>query len=113
MQRPFDVLDLVAAAVDEIDAQSAMHMLVDGVRDRHPARIGESLDAGRHIDAVAIEVAALDHDVAEIDADAQHDVPIRGRIVVRRGHGLLQLHRAFDGVDGAAELDQHPIADLS
>ena len=58
-----------------------------------------------------IEIAALDHDVAEIDTDAQHDAPIRGSIVVRGGHGLLQLDRAFDGVDGTAELDQHPIAD--
>ena len=78
MQRALDVLDLVTAAVDEIDADAAVHMLVNAVRDRHAARIGEPLDTGGHIDAVAVEVAALDHDVAEIDADAQHDAPICG-----------------------------------
>ena len=90
---------------------AAVHMLVDGVRNRHAARIGKPLDAGRDIDAVAVKIAAVDHDVAEIDADAQHDAPIRRVIFVRGGHGLLQLDRAFDGVDGAAELDEHAIAD--
>ena len=39
--------------------------------DRHAARLGEALDARRDVDAVAEEVVALDHHVAEIDADAE------------------------------------------
>ncbi len=112
MQRALDILDLVIAAVDEIDAHAAVQMLMNGIRNRYPARIGKPLYAGRDIDAVPIKIAAVDHDIAEIDADAQHDAPIRRVIFVRGGHGLLQLDRAFDRADGAAELDKHPVADF-
>ena len=73
-------------------------------------RFRDAFEAGCDIDAVAIEIAALDHDIAEIDADAQHDATILGQITIRRGHALLQLDRALHGVDRAAELDQHTIA---
>ena len=111
MQRPFDVLDLVIAAVDEIDAHTAAHMLVKGIRNRHPTRIGKPLYAGRDIDAVPIKVAAVDHDIAEIDANAQHNASICRLFVIGDGHGLLHFGRAFDGADGTAELDQQAVAD--
>ena len=59
--------------IDEGDGDAAAHMLVDAVGDRDAARLGEPLDAGGDVDAVAKEVVAVDHHVAEIDADAQHD----------------------------------------
>jgi hypothetical protein len=44
---------------------------MDGIRDEHPADIGQGFDARRNVDAVAVEVAALDDHVAEVDADAK------------------------------------------
>ena len=46
-------------------------------RDADAAGLGQRLQPGRDIDAVAEEIAALDDDVAEIDADAQADPPVR------------------------------------
>src|SRR6266851_3649131 len=43
------------------------------IGDEHPAGIGQGFDPCRDVDAVAIEVVALDDHVAEIDADAQLD----------------------------------------
>ena len=69
-----------------------------------------ALEARRDVDAIAIEVAALDDDVAKIDADAQHDPagPPARRVCAR--HPVLQLDGAGDGVDGAGELHQHAVA---
>src|SRR3546814_19213332 len=73
MHGTFDVLDLAVAAVDEVDSDAAAQMLVNAVRDRHPTRLGKPPDAGRHVHAVAIEIAALHHDVAEVASDAPDD----------------------------------------
>ncbi len=49
-----DVLDLVIAAVDEIDADATMHIFVNAIRNRYAARIGKRLDTGSHIDPIAV-----------------------------------------------------------
>src|ERR1700704_906861 len=43
--------------------------------DADPAGFGERFEAGRDIDAVAVDVVGVDDDVAEIDAHAQLDPP--------------------------------------
>jgi hypothetical protein len=43
---------------------------MDGVGNEYPAGIGQGFDPRRDVDAVAVEVVALDDDVAEIDAES-------------------------------------------
>src|SRR4029450_7664360 len=78
--------------------------------DADAPRVRQVLQARRDIDAVAIEIAALDHHIAEIDADAQQNSPLPRQTVVRGRHALLQLHRADNCVDGAGKFYEHPIA---
>ncbi len=85
-------------------------MQMDAVRDRHAAGIGERLDAGGQIDAVAEKVAVFDHNVPEVDPDAKHDRPVARHILVGGVHRALQRDGAFHGVDGAAELHKHAVA---
>src|SRR3546814_21096414 len=103
MHGTFDVLDLAVAAVDEVDSDAAAQMLVNAVRDRHPTRLGTPLDAGRHVHAVAIEIAAIHHDVAEVEPDAQDDalVPRQGGICGH--HGPPEVRRTIDGRDTMEE----------
>src|SRR6476619_3464030 len=75
-----------------------------------PAGIGEGLDTRGDVDAVAIEVVALDDHVAEIDADAQLDAVVRRDTEVVLGHRLLHLDRAAHRVDDAGKLHQHTVA---
>ncbi len=100
------------AAVDEIDGDAAMHVLVHAVGDRHAAGRRERFQPRRDVDAVAVEVVALDHHVAEIDADAQHHPQRFRQGLVGDRHRVLHLGGAFDGVDGAAELHQQRVADF-
>jgi hypothetical protein len=45
-------------------------------------RIRQSLQSGRNVDAVAENVAILHHDVADIDANPQHNVLRRFRLAL-------------------------------
>jgi hypothetical protein len=56
------------------------------------------------------EIAALDHHIAQIDADAKNNMAIFGLIAVGGCHSLLQLDCALHGVDGTGELHQHSVA---
>src|SRR5262245_38961319 len=85
-------------------------MLEDGLRNDDAPGVGHGLESGSNVDTVAIEIAALDHDVTEVDADAQHDVAILEQIRVGGFHTLLQLDRALHRVNGAAELHKRTIA---
>ena len=108
--RPVDVLDRDLAAVGEGDVDAVADALVDDRGDADAAGLGERLQPRGDVDAVAVDVVAVDDDVAEIDADAEHDLGWRA---LRPAHGLRALdgERAFDGVDDAAELDQRAVAD--
>ena len=78
--------------------------------DADAAGLGHRLQARGDVDAVAIDVVALDDDVAEIDADAKPD-PLRfGRALVAIGHSALDHGSALDGIDDAGELDQRAVA---
>ncbi len=78
--------------------------------DQHPAGLAQLLQAGGDVDAVAEQVVALDHHVAEIDADAEHDAPVGRRLGLAVGDRLLHRDRAGDGIDHRGELDDRPVA---
>src|SRR6202035_5816631 len=68
---PGYVLDLLLAQILEDKGEPVADVVVDRVGDEHPAGIGQGFDAGGDVDAVAIEVVALDDHVSKVDADAQ------------------------------------------
>ena len=91
-------------------AELALELVVGGTGDEHAAGLAQLLQPRRDIDPVAEQVIALDHHVAEIDADAEHDPPVGRHLGLTLGHALLDRHRAGDGVDHRAELDDRPVA---
>ena len=54
----------------------AFDLVVDAARQPHAPRFAQALDPGRDVDAVAIDGAALDDHVAEVDADAVADAAL-------------------------------------
>jgi hypothetical protein len=107
---PGNVLDLLLAQILEDKGQPIAHVVMNRVGDEHPAGIGQRLDPGGDVDAVAVEVVALDDHVAEIDADAQFDAVGRRDAAVALGHRLLHRDRAAHRIDDAGELDQQAVA---
>jgi hypothetical protein len=58
------------------------------IGDEHPAGIGQGFNPRHNVDAVAIEIVALDDHVADIDADAQFDAAVSLDASVPLGHRL-------------------------
>ena len=68
------------------------------------------LQPRRDVHAVAIEIVAIDDQVAEVQADPEHDGGVLGLVPVGLGHGLLELDGRAQRIDGAGELDQCTVA---
>ena len=63
-----------------------------------------------NVHAVAVDVAVLDDDVAEIDADAEADAPHLRLVRLGPGHRSLYGHGAGHGLDDTRELAQGTVA---
>ena len=108
--RVLDVLQHLGAAVDEADVrQFAADLVIDFRRHADRARARDQFETGGDIDAVAVEIVALDDDVADIDAHAELQGPGE-RLRVAGGDGALALDGADHGRDRAGELGDNGIA---
>jgi hypothetical protein len=56
-----------------IEIELIPDLIVNSVGDANGARLGESLEAGGDVDAIAEDVAAVDDHVAEIDTDPEFE----------------------------------------
>ena len=65
-----DVLQVLLAEAVEADGQLVVHLIVDRAGDQDSPRVGQLLQSRGDIDAVAINIVALHHHVAEMDPDA-------------------------------------------
>ena len=105
-----DVLDLVLAQGLEGEVELAADVVVDRPRDQDAARLGELLQAGGDVDAVAVDVLAIDDHVAEIDADAELEPVLRREGGVALAQGPLDVDGAGQRLDDAREVGQHAVA---
>ena len=105
-----DVLDLFFAEVLEAEVELAPDLVVGRSGDADAARIGQFLQARRHVHPVAVDVAVIEDDVADIDADAVAELPVfrNGGIVV--AERKLHLDRKAQRVHDAGKLDQRAVA---
>ena len=72
--RPRDVLELALAQILEAELELASHLVVDTRCDTQmPPGSASAFEPCRDVDAVAVDVVALDDDVADVDADAELD----------------------------------------
>jgi hypothetical protein len=108
--RPGNVFDLLLAEILKGKGQAVAHLIMNGIGDEHPAGICQGFDPCRDVDAVAIEIVAVNDHVAEIDADAQLNAVVRRDAAVPVGHRLLHLDRATHRIDGAGKLHQQAVA---
>jgi hypothetical protein len=108
LHRLGDVLELALAQILEQDLGRAVDEIAHRARDVDRARLGDVLEPRRHVHAVALDVAVLDHDVAEIDADAEFDALPLGDVGVARRHAVLHVDRAAHRLTGLANSARTP-----
>src|SRR5689334_8020821 len=100
----------MVAAILELDVELVPDMIADRLRDGDAAWAGGAFDAGGEVDAVAVNVAVLGDNVAEVDADAHLNPAVVGKLGVLFAHPLLDASRAFDRADDAGELGEEAVA---
>jgi hypothetical protein len=102
VNRTTDVFQFDLAAIVEGGVESITNLLVDGARQGNTARVGDAFDARSYVDAVAHQVVSLDHDITDMDADAQ---PQRLTLTGLCLDLLLDFHRTGHGLNRASELN--------
>src|SRR5437588_350431 len=85
-------------------------MVAYAARDADPAGLGQPLETGRDVDAVAEDIPVLHHHVADIDTDAEPHATVFGELLIGLGEVALDLDRALHGGEDAAELGEHAVA---
>jgi hypothetical protein len=103
------VLNPLLAQIAVTDLDLGLDVVIRRAGDRDAAGIGELLQSVGDVDAVAMDVVALDDHVAEIDAHAVDEALVSRDSRVALGLAALGLDRAAFGIHHAMELDQQGI----
>ena len=105
-----DVLHRLLAEIGKGQRELVADLVVRRARDADAAGLAQRFEAGGDVDAVAENVVAVDDDVADIDADPEHDPLVVRNLRVAPGHLALNIDRAGDRIDDTGEFDQHAVA---
>ncbi len=105
-----DVFYTALAAVREKELGQGARLIVDALADAYRSRRRQGLEPSRDIDAVSVNVALIDQDVARVDPDPQLDTVLLLLIRLSRGKPALDIERTTYRVDRARELDQQSVA---
>jgi hypothetical protein len=98
------------AEIFEREVKLIAHLVAHDAAHTDPAGLGHGFEAGGDVDAVAVNVALVDDNIAEIDADAELDAPFNQDVSVALGHRALHLGRAAHCTHDAGKLDQRAVA---
>jgi hypothetical protein len=83
---------------------------MDHVGNANPTRFCNAFETGGNVDAVTMYVIALDDNVTEMDPNSKQQLSVFGLVPVSPRGATLNVYRALNRIDDAAELDQEPIA---
>ncbi len=100
----------MAAERPVIEIELVPDLVVDGLRDADGAGLGQRLEPGGDVDAVAEDVVAVDDHVAEIDADPQFETALGRDRVVDGARRALHLDGAAERIDDARKIRQQAVA---
>jgi hypothetical protein len=105
MDMPFDVLESEFAQRVEFCSKAVPHRLAQCARDDYPPWWRLLLKAGGDVHAISIKIVAVDDQVAQVQAHAEHKGSISRLVGVGLGHILLELDGGAQRVNCAGELD--------
>jgi len=84
-------------------------VVADGTRDADATRRCQSLQPHRDVDGVAVNVAAVDDQVAEVDTNAKPQAARLGKLQITVDHRALDFGSAAHRVDDTGEFRQHTV----
>src|SRR5262249_32136075 len=94
----------------DLQREFVLDLIVDAARDAYASRVGDRLDARRDVDSVPQQIATLDDDVAQVDADAKpHARGLRQMLVACTQRGL-NFRRAPNSLHRGRKLCEDRVA---
>src|SRR5215470_5414826 len=108
--RVHDVLELSLAQIDQREVELVPDVVMNRSRDEGLARVRQLLDPRGDVDAVAVEIVAVDNHVLDVDADTDLQALAAADAADLRQPVLYRVGPAH-GVDCAAELDEQAVPD--
>ncbi|MGA7262726.1 MAG: hypothetical protein WBX30_17780 [Stellaceae bacterium] len=108
--RAGNVFDLLFAQILKREVKLIAHLVAHDPAHTDPAGLGQRLEAGGDVDLVAVNVALVDDNIAEINADAELDTPFSRDVSLALGHCALHFGSAAHRIDDAGKLDQCAVA---
>src|SRR5476649_1301081 len=92
--RSGNIFDRLLAQIFETEAELVAHLIMNDARNHDSTGIGERLQPRCHVDTVAKDVVTVDHNVADIDADAELDAAVGLNANVPLDHSALNINGA-------------------
>src|SRR5579864_6153695 len=84
-----DIFDAFRPQIFETEIEFVAHLVAHNATDADGTGIGKRLEAGGEVDAIAIDIVAVNNDVAEVDANPEFDAFVGGGFGVPLRHSLL------------------------
>jgi hypothetical protein len=85
-------------------------MPIGVVGDADPAGLGDVFQPCSDVDAIAEDISFLDHDIANMDTDAEFDALVGWHSSIALRHPALLLNGTSGGVHSTGELDEDSVA---
>ena len=79
-------------------------------RNQDAVGLRQRLQPCSDVHTIAIDVAAVNDDVADVDADAEFDPPIGRHVRIALCHAALDVNRATHCIDHTDEFDKDAVA---
>src|SRR5215472_1163227 len=79
-------------------------------RNADSARLGQSFQPGRDVDAITKDIAVLDYDIALMNTDPVFNASVWGNVCVPLGHIALHFAGTPQCINDTGELDEHSVA---
>ena len=87
-----------------------MDLVIRGAGDAYATGLAERFKAGGDVDAIAENVALVDDDIAEIDADAKLDSLLLRHVSIAPHHAALNLDGTAYRIHHTGELHKHAVS---
>lgn len=104
-----DVLESNFAGIDEVESGLVPDLLVRCGRQRDATWLRLAFQPRGNVDVIAVDVAIVEHDVSEMQADAKGNARLCRTVCRGRGNRTLNIGSSLGCGNDGAEQHQHAI----